>query len=152
MMDTALFSPLLFPYCLSLVILMQCVMFAIASSRNWMSDTTRGAGITGCRIDAICPLMCYFVEVRQQTGERNCRSTVWFYSLSGERQIEYQWCASRGCKWLNNFPRFHHSFIFSTVFCRASHGSLNAIYPSSLLTIVALASSAPIFRSKTGCI
>lgn len=35
-----------------------------------MSDTTRGAEITVGRIDAICPMMCYFVEVRQQTGER----------------------------------------------------------------------------------
>lgn len=25
-----------------------------------MSDTTRGAGITLGRIDAICPMMCYF--------------------------------------------------------------------------------------------
>lgn len=61
--------------------------------------------------------------------EKWLQCSVWFYSLSGERQIEYQWCASRGCKWLNNFPRFQHSFIFSTVFCRASHGSLNAVYP-----------------------
>lgn len=35
-----------------------------------MSDTAGGAGITVGRIDAICPIMCYFVEVRQQTGER----------------------------------------------------------------------------------
>lgn len=35
-----------------------------------MSDTTGGAGITVGRIDAICPIMCYFVEVRQQTRER----------------------------------------------------------------------------------
>lgn len=36
-----------------------------------MSDTTSGAGITVGRIDAICPMMCYFVEVRQQSRERN---------------------------------------------------------------------------------
>lgn len=54
-----------------------------------MSDTTGGAGITVGRIDAIRPMMCYFVEVGQQTGERNGRSTLYdFYSLSGARQIE----------------------------------------------------------------
>lgn len=46
-----------------------------------MSDTTRGAGITVGRIDAICPMMCYFVEVRQQTGERNDRSTLYDFTV-----------------------------------------------------------------------
>lgn len=46
-----------------------------------MSDTTGGAGITVGRIDAICPMMCYFVEVRQQTGERNGGSTLYDFTL-----------------------------------------------------------------------
>lgn len=81
MMDTALFFLLSPPFCLSPVILMQCVMFAVAGGWNWMSDTTRGAGITVGRIDAICPMMCYFVEVRQQTGERNGRSALYDFTV-----------------------------------------------------------------------
>lgn len=73
-----LFSP---PCCLSPVMLMHCVMFAVAVSWNGMSDTTRGAGITVGRIDAICPMMCYFVEVRQQTGERNGCSTLYDFTV-----------------------------------------------------------------------
>lgn len=46
-----------------------------------MSDTTRGAGITLGRIDAICPMMCYFVEVRQQTEERNGCSTLYGFTV-----------------------------------------------------------------------
>lgn len=53
---------------------------------------------------------------------------------------------------MNNFPRFQHSFIFSTVLCGASRGSLNGIYPSSLLTIATSASSAHIFRGEAGCV
>lgn len=41
-----------------------------------MSDTTGGAGITVGRIYAICPMMCYFVKVRQQTRERREREMV----------------------------------------------------------------------------
>lgn len=82
MMDTALFFPLSSPpCCLSPVMLMQCVMFAVAVGWNGMSDTTRGAGITVGRIDAICPMMCYFVEVRQQTGERNGCSTLYDFTV-----------------------------------------------------------------------
>lgn len=46
-----------------------------------MSDTTRGAGITVGRIDAICPMMCYFVEVRQQTGESNDHSAPYDFTV-----------------------------------------------------------------------
>lgn len=50
-----------------------------------MSDTTGGAGITVGRIDAICPIMCYFVEVRQQTrereGERDGAGTLYDFTL-----------------------------------------------------------------------
>lgn len=81
MMDTALFPPSSLPRSASPVILMQCVMFAVAGGWNWMSDTTRGARITVGRIDAICPMMCYFVEVRQQTGERNGRSNPYDFTV-----------------------------------------------------------------------
>lgn len=91
-----------FLLCLSTILLlsgnvMQCVMFAVAGGWNWMSDTTWGAGITVGRIDAICPMMVLFYgsEATNQGEKCLCRS-VWFYSLSGERQIEYQWCASKG--------------------------------------------------------
>lgn len=46
-----------------------------------MSDTTRGGGITVGRIDAICSMMCYFVEVRQQTAERNGRSSLYDFTV-----------------------------------------------------------------------
>jgi hypothetical protein len=46
-----------------------------------MNDTTRGAGITVGRIDAICPMMCYFVEVRQQAGERNDSCSVYDFTV-----------------------------------------------------------------------
>lgn len=46
-----------------------------------MSDTTGGAGITVGRIDAIGPMMCYFVEVRQQTGERDGGSAPYDFAL-----------------------------------------------------------------------
>lgn len=48
-----------------------------------MSDTTGGAGITVGRIDAICPIMCYFVEVRQRTGEgeRDGGGTLYDFTL-----------------------------------------------------------------------
>lgn len=81
MMDTALFFPSSLPVLPLSGNLDTCVMFAVAGGWNWMSDTTRGAGITVGRIDAICPMMCYFVEVRQQTGERNGRNTLYDFTV-----------------------------------------------------------------------
>lgn len=46
-----------------------------------MSDITRGAWITVGRIDTICPMMCYFVEVRQQIGERNGHTTLYGFAV-----------------------------------------------------------------------
>lgn len=125
MMDTALFSPLLFPTqppppVLPLSGNLDAVCNVCCSRRlklnEWYNQRCwdyRGQNWCYLSNDV---LFCGSEATNRR--EKWSPHSVWFYSLSGERQIEQQWCGSRGCKWLNNFPRFRRSFVFSTVFLR----------------------------------